>query len=329
MDETPTAAPEPAAEESPIHFLSDAGIELDADPQRIRTYGSGDVVMSIGDPSDWFGYVMSGELSVLGPAGAVVAAVSAGNIVGEIGVLTKRPRNATVLAGAKSKLWVGSEEDLLTVFESPEGSAWLRKLATSRLATAVGPFRITTVKGATAVVRPIMPSDSLAFREELRLLSRESVRKRFFSVSTPPDSVVDYLLDADHFNHAVWAALDQTGSPVGSVRCIRSKEDPQEAELAIGLADRVQGQGIGGVLVGVIGQVAVSLGIRRITAEVLADNDPMRRLLKTPSTKTTHREPGVLSSTLDAQQLADRLTTESQDLVAEATRSIVEGIYSV
>ncbi len=330
MDETPTPSSDPSTDEdSPAHFLSDAGIELDADPQRIRACSPGETVMSAGEQSDWFGYLLSGELAVLGSEGLPLATVTPGSIIGEIGLLTQRPRTATLVALSAAKLWVGDRADLLQVFDSPEGSAWLRKLASTRLATAVGPITVSTTNGASATVRPALPSDGYAFREELRRMSRESIRNRFFSASTPPDSVIDYLLDADHFDHAVWAALDVGGAPIGSVRCIRSATDPSQAELAIGLADRAQGQGLGTVLVSVIGQVALELGITEITAEVLADNEPMRRLLKTPSTHTTHAEPGVVHSTLDPSQLADRLTPASQALISAATRSIVDGVYCV
>jgi CRP-like cAMP-binding protein len=315
--------------DSQMHFLSDAGIELDADPARIHVYQPMQTVMSAGERSDWFGFVLSGELSLLDEAGQPVGTVDAGGIVGEIGVLTGRPRTATLVARVRSTLWVGNEADLLTVFASSAGSAWLAKLAATRLADAVDPVVVRTVTGVRAVVRPALPSDGPALRQELRLLSRESIRMRFFSASQPPESVIDYLLDADHFNHAVWVALDENETPVGSVRCIRSSADPAQAELAIGLADRVHGNGLGGLLVGVIGQVAVALGIARLTAETLSDNEPMRRLLRTPSTTTTHSEPGVLHSTLDPADLASRLTPTSRETISAATKSIVDGVYSV
>ncbi len=317
------------SDDSQMHFLSDAGVELDADPARIHVYEPTQTVMSVGDRSTWFGYVLSGGLSLLDEVGRPVGTVDTGGIVGEIGLLTGRSRTATLVARVRSTLWVGDEADLHTVFASPAGSAWLAKQAATRLAKAVDPVVVGTVTGVRAVVRPALPSDGPALRTELRLLSRESIRTRFFSASQPPESVIDYLLDADHFNHAVWVALDENGNPVGSVRCIRNSTDPTSAELAIGLADRAQGNGLGGLLVGVIGQVALTLGIARLTAEMLSENEPMRRLLRTPATTTTHSEPGVLHSTLDPADLASRLTSTSRDVISATTRSIVDGVYSV
>ncbi len=327
MDERP---PNDTSDEDHVRVLADAGFELDLEPDRIRLFSEGQHLLSLGEPSDWFGYLLSGSLDVVGADASIVATLGPGSIVGEIGLLAQRPRNATVVAKTPAKLWVGHEADLLELLSSEKGAQWLRKLAAGRLAAATHPIQIHTRSGRHALVRPVLPTDATVFREELRHLSKESVRRRFFSASLPPDSVVNYLLDADHYNHAVWAALDPIElTPVGSVRCIRSHDRPNEAELAVGLADRAQGNGIGSALVALIGQVAVSLGITRITAEVLLENEPMRRLLSSPSTTSTFAEPGVIHFALDASDLAERLTEESQGAVDTVTRSIVNGLYSI
>lgn len=316
--------------EEHVQSLVDAGVELDLDPDRVRVFSKGQPVLTIGEPSNWFGYLLSGDLDVVASDGSSVATLAPGAIVGELGLLTRRPRNATVVARTAAKLWTGHESDLLALLSSDDGAQWLRRLAAGRLAAATNPIQIRTRSGRHALVRPVLSTDATVFREELRHLSKESIRLRFFSASLPPDSVVNYLLDADHFNHAVWAALDPVElNPIGSVRCIRSHDRPTDAELAVGLVDRAQGGGVGSALVSLIGQVAVSLGITRITAEVLTENEPMRRLLSSPSTQSSFAEPGVIHFSLNASDLAGRLTDESQRSVDTVTRSLVSGLYSI
>jgi CRP-like cAMP-binding protein len=316
-----------ADEQESTSFLSDAGIELDLDPTRIVRRSPGDKVIVEGDPATWFGFVLSGSLAIRSSRREQpIAILEPGSVFGEIGLLTHRARTASVEAISAVTLWVGDRNDLLTLFSTQSGSKYLRNIAAKRLAADVGPVQVCTRQGVRASVRPAAPSDASTFRREVQALSRESLRRRFFSTSAPPDSVIDHLVDADHYNHAVWALLDDDGSLVGSVRCIRSVDDPAQAELAVGLADRMQGRGFGGVLVAVIGQVALSLGITTLTAETLVENEPMRRLLRTPSTRSRHAEPGVVSLSLDPTDLAERLDELSQNLVDRATRSIVDGL---
>jgi acetyltransferase len=55
---------------------------------------------------------------------------------------------------------------------------------------------------------------------------------------------------------------------------------PDEAEFAILVNDRFQGQGLGTILLGKILEIGREEGLRRITAEILLENRAMQRLSK-------------------------------------------------
>jgi len=54
----------------------------------------------------------------------------------------------------------------------------------------------------------------------------------------------------------------------------------EEAEVAFLVRDSVQGQGIGKAIVENIIEAAEAEGVTKLTAELLADNKPMRTLLE-------------------------------------------------
>ena len=81
---------------------------------------------------------------------------------------------------------------------------------------------------------------------------------------------------------------------VGIVRLIRTA--PGEAELAIAVADRWQGRGIGRRLLDAAGARAAGLGHRRLHAEVLAENRRALALLRAAfAVEAAMSESGVVS----------------------------------
>ena len=62
------------------------------------TFDEGTVVFTEGDPSTDMYIIMSGSFQVRSLTGAEIAVIGDTGIVGEMGVLTERPRSATVVA---------------------------------------------------------------------------------------------------------------------------------------------------------------------------------------------------------------------------------------
>jgi len=66
---------------------------------------AGATVITIGEPGDRFYLVRSGRLEVIGADGAVIGSLVPGEAFGELALLDRRPRNATVRALEPCELW--------------------------------------------------------------------------------------------------------------------------------------------------------------------------------------------------------------------------------
>jgi GNAT superfamily N-acetyltransferase len=131
--------------------------------------------------------------------------------------------------------------------------------------------------------------------------SAESLRRRFF---VPKRSFTDqetaFFLNVDFVNHvALVAVLEEGDRPViaGGGRYIVVR--PGEAEIAFAVVDHYQGHGVGKALMVHLAAIAQAAGLKRLSAEVLAENLPMLRLFEQSGLQMrTKREADVLHVTL-------------------------------
>ena len=87
-------------------------------------------------------------------------------------------------------------------------------------------------------------------------------------------------MNVDFVNHvALVAVLEEGDRPViaGGGRYIVVR--PGEAEIAFAVVDQYQGHGIGKALMRHLAAIAQAAGLKKLSAEVLAENLPMLRLL--------------------------------------------------
>lgn len=168
-----------------------------------------------------------------------------------------------------------------------------------------GPYVIPRVvrlrDGQRGVVRALVPNDEPYLREAFEHLSRHTKEMRFLSADVHPhDSDFDYLVHPDGENHL---ALVMERYPIdsahregiGVVRCIRRKDDPSVAEVAIVVVDEYQGKGAGTALLDALNHVAREKGIKRYWGLVRIDNDAVMKFLAESATLLEKRvyEPGV------------------------------------
>ena len=130
-------------------------------------------------------------------------------------------------------------------------------------------------------IRPIRPDDKALLVAGHGQLSERSVYQRFLAPK-PRLSAAElrYLTEVDGVDHvalvAVLAHAPQVLAGVG--RWVRDPQTPDAAEIAIVVADDLQGRGVGRSLGAALAQEARRRGITRFTALMLPDNDAAQRL---------------------------------------------------
>ncbi len=148
--------------------------------------------------------------------------------------------------------------------------------------------------GETVHVRPIRPDDAHALAEFHRRQSPESIYRRFF---TPKPELSEPSLE--HFTNVdfvdrVALVVEGRGEFIAWASYERwSGRD--DADAAFMVDDRHQGKGIATLLLEHLAAIARSNGIRRFTAEVLADNRPMLHVFSRAGWPVQRRfESGVI-----------------------------------
>lgn len=136
--------------------------------------------------------------------------------------------------------------------------------------------------GTRFEVRYIRPDDKPRLAEALTHLSPQSIYRRFLSPKPRfTSSELRYLTEVDGHDHLALVALpaDDPGCIVAVARYVRHEGDPHAAEAAVVVGDSFQGRGLGKLLALRLADEAAAHGIRRLTATILAENVPARRLM--------------------------------------------------
>jgi protein lysine acetyltransferase len=290
---------------------------------------AGEVLLREGEPATWYARVLSGSLEVTHqtPTGSTrLAIVEAGALVGELGLLTGSKRRATIRALTETVVEIGDSERFAESLRDPVFVESLADLVAYRLATLAPPVTISLRNGGQVTLRPGLHDDRAALNAGIAAMSKESLRRRFFSGGMPPQSVIDKLLDVDYVDHFAWVAIDGSDVDheiVGSARFFRSTVDAESADVSFGVIDKAQRRGIGHVLVEAIGIAASAAGIRRLTADVLRENEAMRSLLRRPSTHASRSDPGVVHFEMDVKEFGTSLTPAVQRQLEVVASSII------
>ncbi|HEX3669101.1 MAG TPA: GNAT family N-acetyltransferase, partial [Acidimicrobiia bacterium] len=294
----------------------------DSDERRLSTLASmlssvdepsGAVLARQGEVAHSFLVVTAGEAAVLrddGDGERQVATVGPGAIVGELSVLRAAPRSASVTATRPLTGYAGDARAFAALLDVPGVAERIARTARQRLAANSRPVEVTLRDGARLRIRPILPTDRGKLADTQPGFSRESHYKRFFSAPPLSDKVVQYLVDVDYFDHFAWVALpaqDDDGPGVASARYIRERTAPDTAEVAFSVVDDYQGRGLGTLLVGALAVAAAQNGVRRFRARVLAENEPMRAILRRAGAQLDFAEPGVLETVVDVPAFGDGL----------------------
>jgi GNAT superfamily N-acetyltransferase len=138
--------------------------------------------------------------------------------------------------------------------------------------------------GECVTLRPVTPDDAEALQAYVRALSPEARYNRFFgALQELPPAELERVTHLDcRYDLALLAAIGvgATSIVIGEARHAFAPER-RECEFALSVADAWRGRGIGTLLIGEMERRARRLGARRLTAETLRDNEPMKALALT------------------------------------------------
>jgi RimJ/RimL family protein N-acetyltransferase len=158
--------------------------------------------------------------------------------------------------------------------------------------------RATLSDGLRVAVRPLLPTDREAVAAGFAGLS-EQTRYRRFLAGKPSLSgrdlvtLVDRVDQHDHVAVAlVWPRTSCPDVLLGAARFIRVPGRPDTADVAVTIADEVQGRGAGRLLIAVLAELAAERGITRFTGTLLPTNVASARMLASVGTVTSDRLDG-------------------------------------
>jgi acetate---CoA ligase (ADP-forming) len=128
--------------------------------------------------------------------------------------------------------------------------------------------------GSTVHLRPPTPADQPALARFLTNLSEQSRVFRFFAPMRDMERAATSFTDVDYVDrHGLLALRGDREEVVG--HGFYARTDPGKAEVALAVADDLQGMGLGTLLLGVLAQAAERAGILVFEAEVMPENHRM------------------------------------------------------
>jgi GNAT superfamily N-acetyltransferase len=145
---------------------------------------------------------------------------------------------------------------------------------------------VTLPKGQRIRLRLVRPDDKERLRAGFATLSPESRYLRFFTQKESlSEAELAYLTECDQERHIALgaAAVDENGvegEGLGVARCICLPDRPNTAEVAVAVIDKMQGQGLGRLMLSRLVAAAKERGIARLRVEFLEKNTAMRNLVE-------------------------------------------------
>jgi acetate---CoA ligase (ADP-forming) len=131
--------------------------------------------------------------------------------------------------------------------------------------------------GSTVHVRPVQADDEKAVLEFLERLDPDSRMFRFFTLGVDLEAAARSMSDVDYAQR--YGLLAFRGGEVVA-QGIYIGERPGQAEVAFAVSDRLQGTGLGTLLLAHLAEMASENGIELFTAEVMPQNHRMLQVFR-------------------------------------------------
>jgi acetate---CoA ligase (ADP-forming) len=150
--------------------------------------------------------------------------------------------------------------------------------------------------GSTVHVRPVRAEDAPAVQAFFERLSPESIALRFFSGFPDLDRAVRWATEVDdQHRYGLIATSGADGRVVAHAGWEREPDRPGRAEVAFAIADAMQHNGLGTILLGQLIEAADQAGVAVLSAEVLPQNHRMLHVFRDSGFPVTTRTlPGVV-----------------------------------
>ncbi len=256
---------------------------------------AGTVLLRRGDVAEHFLLMTSGSarVAVGEEAARKVAVVAEGSILGEMALLRGTRRSATVTAITGTRGLKGGRAAFTRLLAIPGVLEKVVTTARRRLATGLVPVPVTLRDGTATGLRPVYPGDQ---QELMRgeLFSAKTRYRRFLGAEQVTPALARYLTEVDYVDHFAWVALGSADVLVGGATYVRAASDRALADISLMIKDEFQGRGLGTLLMGALAIAARRSGISRFSADVLAENAPMRAILDHVGIEWETAEAGVM-----------------------------------
>jgi RimJ/RimL family protein N-acetyltransferase len=139
---------------------------------------------------------------------------------------------------------------------------------------------VPAVDGAlpTVTLRPLSPGETGTIERVFAGMSAESRQMRFLApVRRLGERALHRLADVDHDEHECWVAI-VGDEPVGLGRYVQVPGEPGVAEVALDVVDKMQGRGLGKLLLTAVMAAAADAGVDSLVWVTDPANVPVRRL---------------------------------------------------
>jgi acetate---CoA ligase (ADP-forming) len=149
--------------------------------------------------------------------------------------------------------------------------------------------------GSTVHVRPVRADDAPAVQAFFKGLSPKLIALRFFSSFPDLDRAVRWATQVDDQHRYGLVASGAGGRVVAHAGWEREPDRPERAEVAFAIADAMQHNGLGTILLGQLIEAADQAGVAVLSAEVLPQNHRMLHVFHDSGLPVTTRTiPGVV-----------------------------------
>jgi protein lysine acetyltransferase len=298
----------------------------------VREHAPGAVLYREGEPGASFVVVLDGLLRIEPRADVRhdLELAGPGSILGELAVLTGRPRTATVTAATTVRAAHGDRQAFDLLVHLPGVADRLARTVAERLAVAARVVPVALRDGSTVGLRPLLPDDRDDIAALIGRQDRSWLRSRFFVAAPPPARTLAHLVDIDYVDHFAWVVDASASGAAGADRAIAVGRyvragDHATAEVAFGVAREHQGRGIATLLLGALAVTAATTGIATFTAEVLADNAPMLAVFRRVGARSGVPSGGVVSTRFDVAAATGLLDGAVAAELVAAARDIATG----